>query len=294
MRVFVTGASGFIGSAIVQELLNAGHQVVGLARSEESAQSLTRAGAEVLRGSLEDLDRLKKGAADADGVIHTAFIHDFSRYQAAAETDKQAIEAIGSVLAGSDRPLVVTGGILGLRTDGSFATEDDPAPAFPRASETTAMGLAETGVHASVIRLAPSVHDAGDQGFVPFIINTARKTGVSAYVGDGTNRWPAIHRLDAARLFRLALEKGAVGAKYNGISDEGIPVREIADVIGRHLNVPVVSITPGEATGHFDWMGRFITFDSPATNVKTRQQLSWEPTHPGLVEDLEKGHYFKG
>ncbi|MBD2756666.1 SDR family oxidoreductase [Spirosoma validum] len=292
MRIFVTGASGFIGSAIVQELLTAGHQVVGLARSEESAQALTRVGAEVLRGSLEDLDSLKKGAANADGVIHTAFIHDFSQYLAAAETDKRAIEAIGSVLTGSDHPLVVTGGILGLRTDGHFATEDDPAPGFPRASEATAMALAEAGVHASVIRLAPSVHDAGDQGFVPFIINTARKKGVSAYVGDGSNRWPAIHRLDAAHLFRLALEKGAVGARYNGIGDEGIPVREIAEIIGKHLNLPVVSIVPEEAASHFDWMGRFITFDSPATSVKTRQQLGWEPTNSGLIADLNVGHYF--
>ena len=292
MKVFVTGASGFIGSAIVQELLTAGHQVVGLARSEESAQALTKARAEVLRGSLEDLDSLKKGAADADGVIHTAFIHDFSQYLAAAETDKQAIEAIGSVLAGSDKPFIVTGGILGLRTDGGFITEDDPAPGFPRASEATAMSLAEAGVHASVIRLPPSVHDAGDYGFVPFIINTARKKGVSAYVGDGNNRWPAVHRLDAAHLFRLALEKGAVGARYNAIGDQGIPVREIAEVIGKQLNLPVVSIAPEEAGNHFDWMGRFIVFDSPATSPKTKEQLGWEPTHPGLLEDLVK-HYFE-
>ncbi|UFH57072.1 SDR family oxidoreductase [Spirosoma sp. KNUC1025] len=293
MRVFVTGASGFIGSAVVQELVNAGHQVVGLARSEKSAQSLTQAGAEVLRGSLEDLDSLKEGAADADGVIHTAFIHDFSNYVAASETDKRAIEAMGSVLAGSKRPIVVTGGILGLRTDGNFSTEDDPAPASARASEAAAMALAEAGVHASVIRLAPSVHDIGDYGFVPFIINMARKKGVSAYVGDGSNRWPAVHRLDAAHLFRLALEKGAIGARYNGIADEGIPVREIAEVIGGHLNVPVVSMPPEEAANHFEWMSRFIGFDSPATSTKTRAQLAWEPTHPGLLADLAMGHYFK-
>ncbi|GAB3705757.1 SDR family oxidoreductase [Spirosoma flavus] len=294
MRVFVTGASGFIGSAIVQELLNAGHQIVGLARSEESAQSLTKAGAEVLRGTLEDLDSLKKGAANADGVIHTAFIHDFSNYVAAAQTDKRAIEAIGSVLAGSDHPFVVTAGILGLRTDGGFITEDDFAPQGGRASEAAAMSQAEAGVRASVIRLPPSVHDAGDYGFVPFIINTARKKGVSAYVGDGNNRWPAVHRLDAAKLFRLALEKGATGARYNAIGDEGIPLREIAEVIGRHLNVPVVSISPEEAASHFDWMSRFITFDSPATCTKTKADLGWEPIHPGLIDDLNQGHYFRG
>ncbi|WP_420148370.1 SDR family oxidoreductase [Spirosoma sp.] len=293
MRVFVTGASGFIGSAIVQELIKAGHQVVGLARSEESAQSLTKAGANVLRGSLEDPDCLKKGAAAADGVIHTAFIHDFSNYLAAAETDKRAIEAIGSVLTGSERPLVVTGGILGIRTDGSLITEDDPAPGFPRASEAAAMSLAEKGVRASVIRLPPSVHDAGDYGFVPFIINTARKKGVSAYVGNGHNRWPAVHRLDAAHLFRLALEKGAAGARYNAIGDEGIPVREIAEVIGKQLNLPVDSITPEDAAGHFDWMSRFIVFDSPATSLKTSQQLNWQPTHRGLIDDLNAGYYFQ-
>ncbi|GAB4022635.1 SDR family oxidoreductase [Spirosoma koreense] len=292
MRVFVTGASGFVGSAVVQELLSAGHQVIGLARSEESAQSLTKAGAEVLRGSLEDLDSLKKGAAEADGIIHTAFIHDFSNYIAAAETDKRAIEAIGSVLTGSDRPFVVTGGILGLRTDSNFTTEDDPAPGFPRASEATAMALAEAGVHASVIRLSPSVHDAGDYGFIPILINTARQKGVSAYVGEGSNRWPAVHRLDAARLYRLALEKGAVGARYNAIGDTGIPIREIAEVIGQQLNLPVVSIAPDEAAGHFGWMGRFIAFDNPATSLKTQQQLGWEVTHPGLIDDLNQGDYF--
>ena len=292
MRVFVTGASGFIGSAIVQELVNAGHQVVGLARSEKSAQALTNTGAEVLRGNLEDLDSLKKGAAEAEGVIHTAFIHDFANYLAAAETDRQAIEAIGSVLRDSERPLIVTGGILGVRTDGGFITEDDSAPGFPRASEATAMSLAEAGVHASVIRLPPSVHDRGDYGFVPFIINTTRQKGVSAYVGDGRNRWPAVHRLDAARLFRLALERGAVGARYNAIGDEGITIREIAEVIGRHLNVPVASIAPEEAASHFDWMGRFIVFDSPAISIKTKEQLGWEPTHSSLLDGLEMGHYF--
>lgn len=291
MRVFLTGASGFIGSAIVQELVGAGHQVLGLARSENSAQSLRNSGVEVLVGSLEDLDSLKKGASVTDGVIHTAFIHDFSNYIAAAETDKRAIEAIGSVLAGTDRPLIVTGGILGLRTDGQPTTEDDPAPGFPRASEAAAMSLAAAGVKASVIRLPPSVHDAGDQGFIPYIIQTARKTGVSAYVGQGDNQWPAVHRLDAAQLFRLALEKGNTGYRYNAIGDEGIPVRTIAEMIGKYLNVPVVSISPDEATNHFDWMGRFITFNNPASGAKTKAELGWNPTHIGLLEDLA-AHYF--
>ncbi len=291
MRVFLTGASGFIGSAIVQELVGAGHQVLGLARSENSAQSLRNSGVEVLVGSLEDLDSLKKGASVTDGVIHTAFIHDFSNYIAAAETDKRAIEAIGSVLAGTDRPLIVTGGILGLRTDGQPTTEYDPAPGFPRASEAAAMSLAAAGVKASVIRLPPSVHDAGDHGFIPYIIQTARKTGVSAYVGQGDNQWPAVHRLDAAQLFRLALEKGNTGYRYNAIGDEGIPVRTIAEMIGKYLNVPVVSISPDEATNHFDWMGRFITFNNPASGAKTKAELGWNPTHIGLLEDLA-AHYF--
>ncbi|OIN60159.1 SDR family oxidoreductase [Arsenicibacter rosenii] len=292
MRVFVTGASGFIGSAIVQELIHAGHQVTGLARSAASATALANAGADVLQGSLEDLDSLKKGAAGADGVIHAAFIHDFSNYLAAAETDKKAIEAIGSVLIGSDRPLVVTAGILGIRNDGQLITEDDPAPGFPRASEAAAMALAEAGVRASVIRLPPSVHDQGDYGFVPFIIGMARKHGVSAYVGEGTNRWPAVHRLDAALVFRLALEKGETGRRYNAIGDEGIPVREIAGVIGQYLNLPVASVPAEEAAAHFAWMSRFIMFDSPASAVKTKEQLNWTPLHPGLLDDLNKGHYF--
>lgn len=294
MRVFVTGATGFIGSAIVQELLGAGHEVWGLARSEESARSLIEAGAKVHRGSLEDLAGLQEAAAASAGVIHTAFIHDFSKYAAAAETDRLAIEAIGRALSGSGRPLVVTGGILGLQKVDGFITENIAAPPHPRASEAAAISLAGAGVKASVIRLPPSVHDKGDQGFVPMLIGTARKKGVSAYVGDGSNRWPAVHRLDAAQLFRLALEKGDAGSRYNGIGEQGIPVREIAEVIGRHLHLPVVSITPEEAPAHFDWMARFIVFDSPATSTKTQEQLQWKPVHPGLIADLEAGHYFEG
>jgi nucleoside-diphosphate-sugar epimerase len=293
MRVFVTGASGFVGSAIVQELLSAGRQVLGLARSEASAQAIKEAGAEVLRGSLEDIESLKKGAADVDGVIHTAFIHDFTKYEAAAQTDKAAIEAIGAVLAGTNRPFIVTAGTLGLKaSQGDLVTEIDAAPSVPRASEITALSLISSGVGASVIRLPPSVHDRGDHGFVPALIDIARNKGVSAYVGDGSNQWPAVHRLDAAQLYRLALEKGSGGSRYNGIADQGIPVRQIAEVIGQNLNVPVVSISPEEAVNHFGWMSRFIVLNSPSSSAKTREQLGWQPTHIGLIEDMNK-HYFE-
>lgn len=291
MKVFVTGASGFIGSAVVKELLAAGHKVTGLARSDESLKAISEAGAETLKGSLDDLDSLRSGAAASDGVIHTAFIHDFSQYAKAAEVDKAAIEAMGEVLKGTAKPIVVTGGILGLPKTGGFITEADAAPGSGRASEAAAMALADAGVNASVIRLPPSVHDKGDKGFVPFIINMARRKGAAAYVDEGNNRWPAVHRLDAAHLFRLALEKAAKGSRYNAIGDEGIPVREIAEVIGNHLNLPVISINPEKATDYFEWMGRFISFDSPATGYKTRELLGWQPKHIGLIEDMQK-HYF--
>lgn len=291
MRVFVTGASGFIGSAIVKELVAAGHQVLGLARSEASANSLTAAGAEVLKGSLEDLDSLKRGAADSDGVIHTAFIHDFSQYEAAAATDKAAIEAIGSVLAGTNRPFVVTGGLGGLKPRNLQIDEDDASPAFPRASEAAALALTDQGVRVSVVRLSPSVHDQGDYGFVPTLVNIAREKGISAYVGDGSNVWPAVHRLDAAHLFILALEKGIAGSRYNGVTDEGVPIREIAEVIGKNLDIPVVSISPEEAAGHFGWMSRFIVMNIPATSVKTRDELGWQSTHIGLLADLDQNYF---
>lgn len=291
MKVFVTGASGFIGSAVVKELLSAGHQVIGLARSTESAKAIANAGAQVLQGSLQDIDILRKGTEQADGVIHTAFIHDFSQYAMAAATDKAAIEAMGEVLKGTNKPIVVTGGILGLEKENGFVTENMAAPNFPRASEATAMALVESNVNASTVRLPPSVHDKGDKGFISFIINQARKNGVSAYPGNGSNRWPAVHRLDAALAFRLALEKSVKGARYNFIGDEGIPVREIAEVIGASLNLPVISVDGDGAAKHFEWMGRFISFDSPATAHQTRERLGWTPKQIGLIEDIKK-HYF--
>ncbi|MCB2406470.1 SDR family oxidoreductase [Hymenobacter lucidus] len=291
MRVFVTGATGFIGSAIVQELLGAGHQVLGLARSEATAQALTAAGAEVHRGTLDDLDSLRRGAATADGVIHTAFNHDFSQYEAAAQTDRHAIEALGAALAGSGRPLLVTSGLAGFDL-GHLPTEDDSPAASFRLSEPAALALTAQGVRPIVIRLAASVHDQGDQGFVPTLINIAREKGVAAYVGEGLNRWPAVHRLDAAHLYRLALEQGTAGARYHGAADEGIALRDIAAVIGRHLNVPVVSKTLEEAADHFGWMARFVGLDLAASSALTRQRLGWQPTHPGLLADLEQGHYF--
>ncbi len=294
MKVFVTGATGFIGSAIVQELIGAGHQVLGLARSDKSADALIAAGAEVHRGSLDDLDSLKRGAAAADGVIHTAYNHDFSQYIAAGQTDREAIEALASALTGTNRPLIVTAGLAGLSTPGRFGTEDDTLAPSPRQSEDVATELAAKGVHTCVVRLAPSVHDDGDQGFVPFLIHIARQKGESPYIGDGQNRWAAVHRLDAAHLFRLALEKGESGAKYHGAGDHGIPFRDIAEVIGRHLNVPVVSKTPDEAPAHFDWMARFAALDMAASSALTQQRLGWKPTHKGLLVDLEEGTYFKG
>jgi nucleoside-diphosphate-sugar epimerase len=291
MNVFVTGASGFVGSAVVQELRQAGHQVVGLARSDASAQALVAAGAQVLRGDLNDLESLKRGATAADGVIHLAFNHDFSQYLAAATTDKEAIEALGSVLTGSNRPLVVTSGLAGFEM-GHTATEEDVPAAFARTSEQTALALVPQGVHASVVRLAASVHDAGDHGFVPYLIQVARQKGEAAYIGEGQNRWPAVHRLDAARLFRLVVEQGVAGARYHGVADEGIALRDLATIIGQHLNVPVVSKSAEEAAEHFGWMARFAGLDMSASSALTQQRLGWHPSHPGLLADLEQGHYF--
>jgi nucleoside-diphosphate-sugar epimerase len=296
MRVFVTGASGFIGSAIVKELTTAGHQVLGLARSDASAASLAAAGAEVQRGSLEDLESLRGGAAAADGVIHAAFIHDFVDLAAAGETDRLAIEALGAALADSGRPLIVTSGTAHL-TPGRLGTEDDaPDPGSMAkhriASEEATLALASRGVRSSLLRLPPSVHGDGDHGFVPALIGIARQKGVSAYVGDGSNHWPAVHRLDAAHLYRLILEEGSAGARYHGIADQGVPVREIAEVIGRRLNLPVVSKSREEAADHFGWLAHFIAIDCPASSAQTQERLGWHPTQPGLLADLNREQYF--
>lgn len=291
MKVFVTGATGFIGSAIVPELINAGHQVLGLARSEAGAQSLAAAGAQVHRGSLEDLESLRAGAAAADGVIHTAFIHDFSNYLPAAEKDKQAIETLGAVLMGSRRPLVVTSGTALLAPGRVTVEKDAPNSSFPRKSEDAGLAMAGLGVHASILRLPPTVHGTGDHGFVPRLIEIAREKGVSAYVGSGLNRWPAVHRLDAARLYRLAVEKGASRATYHGVGEEGVPFREIADIIGRHLSVPVVSKSPEDAANHFGWMAQFAALDCPASSAETQKQLGWRPTQASLIPDMD-AHYF--
>jgi nucleoside-diphosphate-sugar epimerase len=293
MRVFVTGATGFVGSAVVKELISTGHKVLGLARSDEAAQLLKAVGADMHRGSLEDLDSLRSGATTSDAVIHTAFIHDFSKFQENCEIDKHAIEALGSVLAGSDRPLIVTSGTAGLGAPGQLATESDvisPNFPFPRVSEQTAFAMLPKGVSAAVMRL-PQVHDTVKQGLVTYAIAMAREKGVSAYVGEGLNRWAAAHVLDVARLYRLALEKHEAGAKYHAVAEEGVRMRDIAEVIGRGLKVPVKSICPEESPAHFGWLGMFASHDLLASSAQTQKKLGWHPTGPGLIADLERMHY---
>ncbi len=307
MRVFVTGASGWIGSAVVPELTGAGHQVVGLARSDASAATLTAAGAEVHRGTLDDLDSLRSAAAASDGVIHLAYRHDLAftgDFAGAAAADRRAIETFGETLAGSDRPFLIASGTLGL-APGRVATEQDGGPdqdtpplisvsgAHNRvANAHLTLSLASRDVRSSVVRLPPTVHGDGDNGFMAFLVGIARDKGVSGYVGDGTSRWPAVHRLDAALLFRLALEQAPAGSVLHAVADEGVPIRSIAEVIGRHLDLPVLAISPEDAGEHFGFLAGFLATDSPASSALTRELVGWQPTHPGLIDDLDQGHYF--
>jgi len=294
MRVFLTGATGFIGSALVPELLDAGHQVLGLSRSQAAAESLTAAGAQVQRGDLEDLDSLRRGAAESDAVIHCGFVHDFSRFAEVCEIDKRAIEALGSALVGSKRPLLVTSGTgMGTAGHGQPATEDhfDPKHPNPRAgSEIAAAAMSARGVDVRVVRL-PQVHDPVKQGLITYLVSLAREKGSSAYIGEGRDRWPAVHRLSCAHLYRLALEKGSAGARYHAVAEEGVPIREIAEALGRGLKVPVVSKSLEEAPAHFGWMAMFAGMDMPASSALTQQRLGWRPTGPGLISDLDAMKY---
>jgi len=305
MKIFVTGASGWIGSAVVPELLGAGHEVVGLARSDASAQRLEAAGATVQRGDLDDPEGLAKAAADSDGVIHLAFQHEVAfggNFAAAGATDRRAVEAMGAALADSDRPFVLASGMIGL-TAGRVATEDDGLVASPEvranpagrrvATALLTLSLRGIGVRSSVLRFAPTVHGDGDHGFLATLVGIARQRGVAGYVGDGTNRWPAVHRTDAARLARLAVEAAPAGSVLHAVGDEGVPFREIAEAMGRHLDIPTTSVAPEDAPDHFGHLGHFVARDIPASAVVTRDLLAWEPTGPSLLDDLEQDHYYR-
>lgn len=293
MRVFITGASGFIGSALIPELLQAGHQVLGLTRSEAGAEKLRKTGVEVLRGNVEDLDSLREGATQTDGVIHLAFNHDFSRFQQNCEDDRKAIEAIGEVLLGSERPFVITSGTaIAANVDGKPSTEDGPTAAWnPRAgSEAVVRELTSRGVNTSVVRL-PQVHDTRRQGLVSYAVAVAREKRVSAFIGDGGNRWPAAHVSDVARLYRLAFEKAEPGAIYHAVDEEGVSMKAIAEALGRGLKAPVVSIKAEDAEAHFGWLARFAGHDMPASSALTQQKLNWKPTGPGMIADLDAMDY---
>ncbi|MGO9490573.1 MAG: SDR family oxidoreductase [Solirubrobacteraceae bacterium] len=306
MRVFVTGASGWIGSALVPELIGAGHQVIGLARSDASADALGAAGAEVQRGTLDDLETLRDGAAVSDGVIHLAFKHDLAfsgDFQGAADADRRAVETFGEALTGSDRPFLIASGTLAV-APGRLATERDGhgadvavaglggGPQTRWATAELVLSLADRGVRSSVVRLPPTNHGDGDKGFIATLVAIAREKGISGYIGDGTNRWPAVHRLDSARLFRLALEAAPAGSTLHAVADEGVRIREIAEVIGRHLEIPVASIAPEDAGEHFTWLAGLLAIDGPASSELTRELLDWQPRHPGLIADLDEEHYF--
>ena len=306
MRVFVTGAAGWIGSALVPELIGAGHEVTGLARSDAAAAALTGAGVRVHRGDLDDLDGLRGAAGASDGVIHLAFNAGMVRsgdFQGAVDADRRAVAALGEALTGSDRPLVIASATVVL-APGRVGTEQDapgldPAAAGgPRAlhaaSEEVALSFASLGVRSSAVRLATTCHGDGDHGFLAALVGIARDKGVSGFIGDGSSRWTAVHRLDAAHLFRLALEKAPAGSRLHAVADEGVPIRAIAEVIGRHLDVPVVSVPAGEASGHFGFLAGFLAADNPVSSALTRELLGWQPAHPGLLDDLDKGHYFHG
>lgn len=297
MRIFVTGASGYIGSAVVRELREAGHEVVGLARSDAAAAALTVAGAATHRGSLENMDSLRAGAEASDGVIHLAYNHDFSDMADAGRTERAAVEALGDTLVGSDRPFLFASGVA-LVAPGQVATERDviptSGPGSPRGgSEHLALAYAERGVRSVSLRFAPTVHGAGDHGFVSTLVGVARDTGVSGYLGDGSNRWPAVHRLDAARMIRLAIETAPAGSVLHGVAEEGIPARDIAEAIGRGLDVPAASVAVGDAASHFGWIGAFFALDIPASSALTQEMLGWSPTQPGLIEDLAESYYFR-